>query len=326
MTFPFSEGAFGPFAAPTLAAQPDGSTLGGKHFYVNPAAGSADDTGGPWPILQEAGVAFEGITGLQAAIDASVADRGDVIHVRRGYWQPTATINFNKQGLTVIGQVWGMNDAQRGEYCTIDSSHTDGPAARITKGTHIYGLGFAGAQASGDDVTAACIVDGNAAATDGYGTWLRGCRFVNWDRNAVNYGLFLRGPAGVRVDDCAFSGGATNALVGGIAIGMSLAAGGRPATGNEIRDCTFQYCTYAIEQLSQGGNLMRNTLIRHNFVIDGGKFLNHNAISGNDGVLVADNYFSTAVGASTFDEALATLETDGIIFSGNHYKADLQQV
>ena len=335
MTFPFSEGAFGPFAAPTLYPQPDGASLGGKHFYVNPAAGSTDDTGGPWPELQRQGVAFEGITGLQAAIDASVADRGDVIHVRRGYWAPTATINFNKQGITVIGQVWGMSPRHRGEFCTIDSSHTDGPAARITKGCTIIGLGFAGAQASGDNSKSSTVVlDGTGAATDAYGTWFKDCRFVNWNRDAVNYGVYLRGVAGIRIDNCNFKGGNTYSFEAGVLIDNDVTGGGgQPSADLEFVDNDFHDTRYAFEIVtgSQYGPswFKRNTVHYDSQNTRWGRFLLDNSATASAGIsknMIMDNYIGLANTASYYNNSgamtVADLETYGYRFGDNHYAAD----
>ncbi len=98
---------------------------------------------------------------LQNAIDETVADTGDVIIQKRGYYQPSATVNFNKQGIILLAQDWGMNPRAQGEFFTIDPSNTNGPAARITKGCRIMGVGFAGAQATGDTNTACVQIDGN---------------------------------------------------------------------------------------------------------------------------------------------------------------------
>lgn len=291
----------------------------GRTFFVNPnATGVARSVGRPW-YDSDGAVAFGGVTGLQGAIDACVADRGDVIYVARGYWAPATTINFNKAGITVIAQTYGMNPYALGEWFTIDSSHTTGPAARITQQCHIVGLGFKSAQVTGDTVTASVVLDGSAASDAAFGTWLDRCRFTNWNDDSTDYGLFVDSTASCMISGCSFVGGSTNALVGGI--GMDVSSGGWPVEDIQIIGNTFEYCTYAIEGLQAGGPTTGR--IHGNWLLPSGsgKFLNKNNQSGSN-VLVSGNFFYTDVGIATFSHSVADMETDGWYIVGNEYETE----
>lgn len=303
----------------------------GQTFYVNPnATGLARSVGRPWYDSDGATV-FGGVTGLQGAIDACVADRGDVIYMARGYWQPTTPILFNKQGITLIGATWGMSPRARGEYFTIDSTDATGPTARITKGCHIVGIGFAGVQSSGDDYTATVQIDGSGASTDGYGTWLQDCRFINWDRAAVEHGIVNKGAANTRVENCYFSGGAaTNILDAGILHDESSTGGGGRPGEMDVIGCYFEHCEYAMEVVS--GSRVVNSVWDRNimgFQAVGDvwvKFLKLNVLGGGaavHGAHITNNNFATGVDTGTFSHSLSDLTTEGYQLSGNSYAGDL---
>ena len=97
----------------------------GRVWWFDPIVGGTNNSG---ERADDATATF------QAAIDLTVADRGDLIIRMRGYDQPSATVNFNKQGITAIAENWGMGPRQRGEFFTTDPSNTDGPAARLSTG------------------------------------------------------------------------------------------------------------------------------------------------------------------------------------------------
>ena len=302
-----------------------GRPAGGLDFFVNVnTASGARNNDRPWFNKQDSQQTVNSTGGpivfddLQEAIDACVADRGDRITVARGYNAVSATVNFNKAGILVQVQNYGMNPFAVGEWATIDSSHTDGPAGRITQQCHIRGLGFKSAQASGDDVTASCILDGSAAADAAFGTWLDGCRFVNWDDASTDHGLYVSSTAGCMISGCAFVGGPTNNL--DVGIGMS-SSGAWPVTHIIIQGNQFSYCDYAISALQAGGPT--TGLIHGNWLlpVGSGKFLNKNNQSSSN-VLVSGNWFYTDVSGSTFSHNIADMETAGWWITGNEYSTE----
>ena len=299
----------------------------GRTFFFNPNSSGARNNERPWYDADEDTV----FSTLQGAIDACVADRGDIIYMARGYYQPSATVNFNKQGITLIGATWGMNPHARGEYFTIDPSNTDGPAARITASCHIYGIGFAGVQASGDTFTACVQLDASGAAANGYGTWLDHCYFTNWDRAAVNYGVVNQGMARVRMDQCSFYGGAaTNIFEAAILHDeSSTGGGGRPGEMDCYKN-RYQHCTYAHEVVS--GSRVVNSIwdaemMGFQAVGDAWvKMLKLNVLGGGGaahGAHIMNCNFPTGVGVGTFSHVLSDLTTEGYQFSGNSYAGDL---
>lgn len=313
------------FQAPAFIGM--GLPPGGRVFFFNPNTSGSRNLQRPWYNVDEAAV----FSTLQGAIDATVADRGDVIFAPRGYYAPTATVNFNKQGITLIGGTFGMNYHARGEFFTIDSSNTDGPAARITKGCHIFGVGFAGAQASGDTNTATVQIDGSGASTDGYGTWLDHCLFTNWARAAVNYGVINQGAARVRIEHCSFYGGAaSNVLDAGILHDESTTGGGgRPGEVDCYKN-RYQHCTYAHEVVS--GSRVVNSIWdaeMMGFQAVGDvwvKMLKLNVLGGGGavhGAHIMNCNFATGINTGTYSHQLSQLITEGYQFSGNHYGSDL---
>lgn len=299
---------------------------GGRTFFFNPNASGARNAERPWYDVDEVSC----FSTLQGAIDACVADRGDVIYVARGYHAPTATVNFNKAGISVIGGAFGMNPYARGEWCGINPSNTDGPAARITKMCYITGLGFYGNQTSGDTYDASVIIDGSGGSTDGYGTWLHRCRFGNWNSAAVDYGVYNLGAAKVRIEDCAFAGGNTNPFDAAILADGSTTGGGRPGEIDAIGNW-FEDSTYAMEIVT-GSYVSRSRFMNNHmgYNVPGTAWVKAikapTTIGTHNKCLVCDNYFPTAVDTGTFSHTLSAMETGGFIMSGNHYKADLQQV
>ena len=272
---------------------------------------------------------------FQGAIDLTVADRGDLIIRMRGYDQPSATVNFNKQGITAIAENWGMGPRQQGEFFTTDTSNTDGPAARITKGCVLIGLGFAGAQASGDNSKSSTVVlDGTGAVTDAYGTWFKDCRFVNWNRDAVNYGVYLRGVAGIRIDNCNFKGGNTYSFEAGVLIDNDVTGGGgQPSADLEFVGNDFHDTRYAFEIVtgSQYGPswFKSNTVHYDSQNTRWGRFLLDNSARASAGIsknMIMDNYIGLANSASYYNNlgaiSVADLETFGYRFGNNHYAAD----
>lgn len=272
---------------------------------------------------------------LQNAIDETVHDKGDVIMVALGYQSPSATVNFNKRGITVMAQdPFGMSPHGQGEFTGIDPTNTDGPAAKITAYCHLIGLGFFGNQVSGDTVTASLILDGSGGGADGWGTWIERCRIGNWSRAPVNYGLFNMGMAAVTLDHCTFVGGAaSNPYDAGILHDEHITGGGgRPGEINTIK-CRFEHCTYAHEVKSGSrvvnaiwdGDMMGFNASADNWV----KYLKLNVLAGGvavHGAHIMNCNFATAVDGGTFSHSQSDLITEGYQFSNNHYGTDLAQL
>ena len=274
----------------------------GKVFYVNPATGGADDYDTQFPDI-------DGITCFsthQGAIDACVSNRGDLIIVKRGYEAVTTPVLFNKAGITMVAQGFGMPPREQGEYFCIDCS--SGPAAILSLPCHIKGLGFH----TSDTGTKSCNmrVDGD---TSGWPGWyhIEDCRFPNWG-TATEYGINFEGGANSLVSSCTFEG-----TSGGQKFAAGIAYGGGSSTNpiqNEVDNCRFRSCDYAIEHVDGSP---QKFLYHSSFVVDG-KRLNSNGALG-DGNL-CNWYLETAATATASDDvSIADLKTGGINCSGNHY-------
>ena len=272
---------------------------------------------------------------LQNAIDECVPDKGDVILITRGYQAPSATVNFDCVGISVYAQdPFGMSPHARGEFQGIDPVNTDGPAARITAYCHLVGLGFFGNQGSGDTVNASLILDASGGGADGWGTWLKHCRFGNWARAAGRYGVFNMGMAAVTLDHCTFSGGAaSNPLAAGILHDEHITGGGgRPGEVNTI-GCRYEHCTYAHE-VKSGSRVVNSVWDREimgfNLSADAWvKFLKLNVLGGGGavhGAHIMDCHFPTAKDTGTFSHDKSQLITEGYQFSGDHYGSDISQI
>jgi hypothetical protein len=294
----FSGGPFGTYV-PDMAAMV--RNIGGKVFYVNYAAGGADDTDHPWPDV-DGSLCFDT---MQGAIDACVDDRGDLILVKRGYNGFTTGIEFNKAGIMVVAQLFGMPPIYKGEYFAQHNTGTSSYAAKISKPCYIEGLGFETSWESGDRSSSLLI-----EVASGWPGWihLKHCRFPNWAGN-TDYAINCEAGANMLFEVCSFEG-VTNAFAGGIAFGGSPT---QNPVRNIVYDCLFEDCTYAIDHID---GTPQNFLYEHNKVIDGKMLNSRNAAA--DG-LICDNFYETATDTGTYDVAVATLQGNGIQLSGNHY-------
>jgi len=278
---------------------------GGRHFFVNTAGGGADDVDQPWYAVDET-VCF---STLQAAINACVAYRGDVIYVKRGGQAVTTPVLFNKAGISVIGQGWGMNPTTRGEYTGIyTSGYTDGPAGIITDSCFIYGLGFASGDVGATFFSGAALLIGGAAA-GAYGVHLSHCRFPKWGMSN-RIGLSVAGGAAVSnclIESCEFEGAfATGIYVQG-------------AVGHlQVKDCRFALCTYAITHgdFSDAGVNTQMLYGPGNVTVTPTRGIDTNskACLGT----IYGNYWGTAV-ATTHDLTIDNTEVLGLICAGNYY-------
>jgi len=285
-------GGSGPFGAPA-----------GKTFFVNVNTPSAArNIGRPWYDVNGVTV----FATLQAAINECVDDRGDVIYYARGYTTVTTPVLFNKAGISVIAQGFGMSPLSVGEYLTIDAAaaYTTGPVATVSKPCRIVGLGFSSRSAG---AKACAMLLENVSAYPGW-VHLLGCRFSNWYNNA-RYGINAEAGANNLIERCDFEAQAT-ALTGGIAFGGSPV---QNPIRNEVRECRFRGCTYAIDHVD---GTPQEFLYKSNVVIDGKLLHSRNAAA--DG-LVCDNWLETATDTGSYDVAVATMQGNGLNFSGNHY-------
>jgi hypothetical protein len=302
----------GPFGGPNVDLDVTFQTIGGKVFYVNSAGGGADDIDHPFPPIDNV-LCFDT---LQGAIDATVADRGDVIFVKRGYTTITTGVNFNKQGISVIGQRFGMPPLYRGEYFAQDAAAvTDGPAMTISKPCYIEGLGFHTAWTGG--ISSIGLVE--FASGDSGWIHLKNCRFMNWEVATV-YGINFEAGANCIIEDCSFEGAASQAFVSaGIAFGGSAT---QNPIRNIVRNCVFSNCTYAIEH--KDGTVQEFIYGPGNITVKGlsndTKFLNSKSAAGAG--IICGNFFHTAVGTGTFDQTVANMETDGLQCVGNEYATE----
>jgi hypothetical protein len=281
----------------------------GRTFYVNPAAGGADEADSPFPIID----GIETFASVQEAIDACVDNRGDLIIVKRGWTAITTPILFNKAGIRVVCQEYGIPPQFKGEYFTQDNTTGGAPAAIISKGCHIDGMGFHTAWTGANSHN----VQYDSASGEPGWVWLTNCRFVNWAA-ATEYGLWMDAGANCLIEGCSFEGdyAAPTNFTAGIAFSGS---GSNNPIRNWVRHNTFAYCDYAIEHADSTpqefvygpGNITMDV---------GTKFLNSNDAACNG--IVCGNFFATAEGAATFDQTVAAMETDGIMCVGNEYSTE----
>jgi len=273
----------------------------GKTFYVNTNTSGARNSDRPWYDVDGTTVFLT----HQAAIDACVDDRGDIIYVARSYAAVSTPVLFNKAGITMVGQDYGMPGLEKGEYFTIDNTTGGAPAATISKPCAIYGLGFHTAWTGGTSSNILCDW------ASGWPGWLHmaHCRIMNWGTATV-YGINFEAGANCVVEKNTFEGTAGQKFTAGIAFGGS-------PTNNPIQDTVednrFRDCTYAIEHKD---GTPQNFLYHNNKVIDG-KLLNSKSAAA-DG-LVSGNWLETATDTGSYDVSVATMQGNGLNFSGNNY-------
>lgn len=288
-----------------------GPAPGGKVFFVNASSG-AENQDVPWFNPTEGAY-----TDLQSAIDDCVDNRGDVIYVKRGGLEVTSAVNFNKRGLSVIGQRYGMNPTARGEDTTIyaASSYTDGPAAKITKPCYIEGLGFAGRETSGGE---SLLIDcDETGGFSGGFAHLRHCRFSAW------YGAmdaFIRALGGQlnRIEGCTFDG-----LFGGVGDAAIVLE-----TDNLIDPGFYQILGNYFYEMGSGKHALKigsgdtgvGLLVAHNYLMAGfggnqGKFADLNSTDSYG--MFADNWLAPLANQAAAFENIGSYAGG---FADNHYE------
>ena len=310
--FPFAEGAYGPFAAPIVPPSFHPGDVQGETFYVNANASGADDVGDPWPEVDEA-ICF---STLQGGIDACVANRGDTIYVKRGGELVTSTVLFDKAGIRVITQKWGMSPSFRGEFTSIYSTALTGdPTAIISQPCYIEGLGFVGADTGTSFFEGAALllrVDATSSATAApLGVYLNQCRFPGWSLGNT-CGLAMDGGTNVLIEDCYFEDAAfTHGIY------MQGVAG-----HVQVKDCHFSLGTYAMKtgSFSDAGVNTQLEFGPGNICINPTKGINSgsNVVKG----IICGNFFATAVD-STHDQTINNMEVDGWMCVGNEYRDEV---
>lgn len=248
----------------------------------------------------------------QGAIDACVADKGDVIVALNAGKEVTEAVNFNKAGIRVTTMDYGLSPMPAGEYTSIYASaaFTDGPVANITAPCRIEGLAFASRDTGATFWSGAAALIGGLGTAGPYGVHLKRCRFPKWGLDN-RIGVSIEGSSNCLVDRCDFEG----AFDSGIYV--------QGACGHlQIKKCHFALPTYAITfgAFSDAGVNTQFLLGPGNVTVQPTKFLSGTANTGKGTIF--GNYFATAVGAATFDQTLANVETAGWHCVDNGYKAE----
>ena len=305
--FPFADGAYGPFAAPIVPQQFRGG-IQGQEFFVNATEGGTDDVDIPWPKVDNK-ICFDS---MQGAVDATVSNRGDTIWMKRSE-EISSTVLFNKTGIRVIAQAFGMAPGARGEYQALyaASTLTADPVAKISAGCYIEGIGFASEDAGTLFFEGAALLIGGDGLASPFGVHLKHCRFPHWGMDN-RFGISVEGSADCLIEDCDFQGGSTD-FVSGIYVQGAVA-------NLEVRDCRFRDCDYAITHGEFADLGVNAGLIYKGNVVCGADSLfldtNSKAAIG----LICGNFFNDdQAAASTNDISVADTETLGLKMCGNFY-------
>lgn len=282
----------------------------GKIFGVNTnTASAARNQDRPWYDIDERSI----FSDLQAAIDACVSSRGDIINIARGTETVTKTIAFNKTGITVRVQGFGGHRQAMGEYTALlaAAAFVDGPVATFTAPCTVEGLGFISRDAGATFWAGAAALIGGLATASPYGVHLLNCRFPKWGLDN-RFGLSIEGSSDCLIENCVFEG-VTQDFEAGIYM--------QGATANlEIKDCKFTDCDYAMVFGAITGSGPGPDLDFHGNRILGAdsKGINTNAQTGRG--IIWNNYFNTDQGTATFDRTTDQLDTQGFQLIGNYYK------
>lgn len=252
---------------------------------------------------------------LQDCIDACVADNGDVIVVQPGSHSVTATVTFDKSGITVLAAELGLPPEVQGEKFTVNAAAAldDAPAAIITDPCRIIGLGFAGRDLTQESLLIDCEEQGGFA---GGFVQLEYCRFSVW-YGAIAAGLRTIGGALNHIRGCSFDG-----LFGGFgtaAIIMENDAGGQAPAYTRVERCYFSGVGSGKHAIVHAvGSIPVGQIYAHNYMEPGfsgnaGAFLDNNNVASTG--LVADNWTGLADKATAFEN----LTNSSLVFADNHY-------
>ncbi len=281
------------------------ATQVGQVWYVDPTGAVSGD-----------GMSPEGafITTAEA-ITAAVDGRGDMIVRMPGNENPVAVLEFNKEGLILIAQNYGVNPLQGGEAGFAywpDAAYATGPMAIISAPTAIIGCEFVTRNVAPGYIDA-MTTSGAAIAFAGEGggeiggfSLIHNCRFVDWWGNP--YGIEFGAGAYNVVSNCTFEGFNAGILFRGTS--------SNNPDHNIIEWCTFVDCVNGIDHYI-GGCTAHNFIYQFNVFVDYTDAFDSNNLAS-DG-LITSNRYETATDAATYDRTVAQLQVQGINLSGNQY-------
>lgn len=267
----------------------------GRVFYVDPtksASGSGTTPGGAFATLQE-------------GIDACVADRGDVIIRMPGSEEPTAAIDVDKAGITIMASTWGaVPNNPEGSFPTYAAStYITGPVLNITQPCAILGLEF---ETRDPTSQAAVLIEANGTTKLGNYVWLKDCRFP---KIYSPWGVELKGASSCRIEDCIFDGN-------DIGIEMSISGTTKPVK-NEIVNCQFIGVGRGIDcTTNPGTTLVRGCVFKASTVC-----FDFNTNTPSAAFVITNNHFpAIANGDAVTDYAQVTVAAAASVYlTGNKY-------
>lgn len=280
----------------------------GNVYWVDPGNGS-DGNDGLGPESDRA------LASMTQAVSLCTDDQGDTIVRLPGSETPSAVIEFNKAGITVISSAmllgYGTNPYEPEKFSTYPAAgYATGPMAIVTAPTTLIGLEFVtrnpthtGSDACTTASASIAVAGEGGGYTGGFCHFYR-CRFVDWW--GADYGVLFRAGAYNMVEECTFEG-----FDSGIAFRGSTS---NNPVFNRVYNCHFVNCTNGIEHLPgtpQDFVYKGNTFVDYTDAID----FNNQGANG----LVCGNYYETATDAATYDITVAAAQAHGVTFSGNHY-------
>ena len=280
----------------------------GRLFYVDPSSSVGhtignDSEGGLKPD--------ESFLTLQAAINACDNWRGDVIVCKAGTQTVTEAVAFNKQGITVMAEGCGLPARSAGERFMIYGSHTDDPAAIITRPCKIIGMGFCGSEAAGGSLE----INGTTGGFSG-GNFvsLLNCRFSHWGI-AKAYALILKGTGDVEIGHCYIDGYTAGYTTAAIECRL---AGSSGTWATWIHDNLFMNpTTYCLKMATSSVN--GRGLVERNYHVGAGKFFDDNDVTATNWVF-ADNFLPTATDTGSYGDTVTNLQSAGYHFINQHYE------
>jgi hypothetical protein len=262
-------------------------------------------------------------TSLQEAINRCVHNRGDMINCFPGTQSLTATVLFNKRGITVQNTFLGYAPAVRGERFMLYGA-SGVPAAKFTEPCTVRGLGFSGQYTGAGSHNV--LVDAAGGGFFGGFIEISGCRFATWGASP-DYALLLNGATQCLFQDNAFDGVFDGYNVG--AIGISKSTDAVQVWQSQFINNRFnsigenKFAFVHVAGCQPDNNLIKgNSLLGKTTAAGGapgrGKFLDNNGVTNFD-TLVCDNWIGLATDTGSYDDTVAALQALGVRFAGNHY-------
>jgi hypothetical protein len=235
--------------------------------------------------------------------------RGDIIVVARGGHTPTAAINVNKRGITIVAENYGGNRQNMDEHWVIaDAGFTDGPVLEITQGCKIIGLTFVSRFTTGPSVRA--TADSIASGTpNAFYVEMIECIFPGW---GVGYdGFEFRGASLGALRRCTFTALANS----GAGVAFRGSASNNPVQ-NVVEECLFLNLVDGVR--TRSGTPQDNWFHSNRFMDCSGSCIHTNGGAGNG--MMSDNHYDVAnTAGNAYDLSLADVKTNGWAPSGEHY-------